>query len=402
MSKNNTITFKFRSILPSALEFHLWMKSIGLKEKDLCTVQDVRYRNAWRIKLKETGTFEDLVQKTWPMVKIAGYDAEVIPEPSNRRAVKIWYVPDELPLEKIKSVFENFGKIQSVERQYLRAEDPDMFNVQTEIVKVYMMILKPIPNEIEINGFRLLVSHQGQEKICKKCNMTGHIQRNCEFGTNTGQSDGSDMENEDEQNVPEPQPTEEQQDQTVVPETQFELEATGSRVEEANETITDETAEKKQKKGRTRKKTNGVALPDRLTTEVLGPKSDIYARADKHHEMELMSSLLAQDSSALSHGGRSDSSALPPDLQPAQRALSEADILSLLQPTVKGRKNDQSNFMEWTGSDRKRTQSDSTPTSISPTQVPLPTDETDSDPDNLPPTQPRNKNKKKRIHRSTN
>ena len=118
--------------------------------------------------------------------------------------------------------------------------------------RVYMMILKPIPNEIEINGFRLLVSHQGQEKICKKCNMTGHIQRNCEFGTNTGQSDGSDMENEDEQNVPEPQPTEEQQDQTVVPETQFELEATGSRVEEANETITDETAEKKQKKGRTR------------------------------------------------------------------------------------------------------------------------------------------------------
>ena len=33
--------------------------------------------------------------------------------------------------------------------------------------RVYMMILKPIPNEIEINGYRLLVSHQGQEKICK-------------------------------------------------------------------------------------------------------------------------------------------------------------------------------------------------------------------------------------------
>ena len=78
--------------------------------------------------------------------------------------------------------------------------------------------------------------------------MTGHIQKKCELGTNTGQSDGSDMENEDEQNVPEPQPTEEQQDQTVVPETQLELEATSSRVEEANETITDETAEKKNKR----------------------------------------------------------------------------------------------------------------------------------------------------------
>ena len=438
MQKSNTITFKFRSVIASALQFHLWMKSMNIEERDLVTVQEVKYKISWRIKLYTNEKFDILVNSIWPTVTIAGYPAEVIPEPSKRKVVKVWYVPDEISLNDIRSYFSDFGKVQTVEREFMKYDDPHMFNVRTEIVRVYMIVLNPIPNEFEIYGTKLMASHKDQEKLCNACRQFGHLRKECRSNDNdkapeniavTGsdteqgagsmaeqpenpeathqeqQSDPGDWLNaserpegiepdkRDDNNGPGSETTpnevdgQDPDDVRVIPETQdLQMETPKKDTPIMDSAGAQQGPTPSRKSVQKKKKKNTTNLEAEQLSSML--KGDIF---DQH----LYQLLLTSDEHQTPQVPEIDQCASPMETGQLQQSTPMPNIPSLLLPTDKSKSPD--NLMHWTDLNRKRPHSSTN--SISPSNVPFPDNDSDLDFD----LTPRSRSPKpEQAYRSTN
>ena len=181
----NTLFFNFRDthFHPSEIEIHRWLRSLDVKDGDLCVIDYHFHSKHVVVKFNEEEKMHEFFENFGPSLIFdkdeVPYEIPVMIAGSKHRNVKIKFIPTEIEIEEIKNTLTKYGAVESIKWEEPVKFNEDIYEVKRERLNVAMSINKHIPSFITIKGIRLNVTYQGQPRTCSKCDDPNHEARDC-------------------------------------------------------------------------------------------------------------------------------------------------------------------------------------------------------------------------------
>ncbi len=180
IERENTAFFDFSPIgKPPDIKLLRWINELGVKIEELKTSQYYQNTNQWVIKFYRKEIFTGFADKYVEGADYVDPDGKkhrifINFSGSNRKVVRIRYVPDEVNLRQLEKTVEQYGRVILTERE------KNTIGTFSEVVKIRMEVMEDIPSFINFLGLKLLVTYFGQPKSCRICNSRNHIATTCD------------------------------------------------------------------------------------------------------------------------------------------------------------------------------------------------------------------------------
>ena len=184
MIRVNTIYFDFSELdRPSDLDLNIWLKTLGLKNGEILTIQ---YNNQLRnvlVKLKSDRLVDEFLSKTGPTTTFH-YDGHNYKIPtgnnvSKYKIVHVKYIPLEADLQTLLEKIGEYGTVGEHKREHKDYTKQGGFEYETEVISIQVWLQKEIPSYIKLGEYQANVWYLGQQQTCAKCNATDHRAREC-------------------------------------------------------------------------------------------------------------------------------------------------------------------------------------------------------------------------------
>ena len=150
MIRVNTIYFDFSELdRPSDLDLNIWLKTLGLKNGEILTIQ---YNNQLRnvlVKLKSDRLVDEFLSKTGPTTNFHydGHDYK-IPTGNNvskYKIVHVKYIPLEADIQTLLEKIGEYGTVSEHKREHKDYTKQGGFEYETEVISIQVWLQKEIP-----------------------------------------------------------------------------------------------------------------------------------------------------------------------------------------------------------------------------------------------------------------
>lgn len=90
-------------------------------------------------------------------------------------------IPTDVQKEELKSAISSFATPYSTvePERFSERENPRMVGIWNGNARVYVQIIAPVPEFIEVNTWKIRIWHHAQIRKCYKCGLTTHLKANC-------------------------------------------------------------------------------------------------------------------------------------------------------------------------------------------------------------------------------
>lgn len=189
-----TLYFDFaEKSIPTEYDFWKWLQGLGCTEDafDVIDFKEPSPDNAFKplavTRFRSKDAYEDFLGKFGQLdalpMRIKGTDYEIPFKTSfcAYKQIRVFNVPFEMDIDKIKKFLSAYGTVISCEREKPKASLQKIFkNVVYEKLQITMDLQKDIPSLILVDESKHKVSYPGQPKSCAYCKKEGHTIKNCE------------------------------------------------------------------------------------------------------------------------------------------------------------------------------------------------------------------------------
>jgi predicted AlkP superfamily pyrophosphatase or phosphodiesterase len=183
--RKNTLVCIFDKHSPriTAYEIHEWIyQKFQLNQEDITTIQIEGPTRQVCIKTTQNKTIEDLINKTqgettYDHAEGVTSKVQLCFAGLGKRNVRIANLPPELPNEVIRTHLSKYGTIQHIMDETW--SHTYRYCVGNGIRIVTMDLTTHVPSHLRIEGYRALISYNGQPVTCYICNATDHMAQDC-------------------------------------------------------------------------------------------------------------------------------------------------------------------------------------------------------------------------------
>lgn len=138
-------------------------------------IQQINARK-FLLTFKTVGSAETFLRDSVPSMLIAGAAPTCRWLGSERKNVRVSFLPCAVPNSELSSILHKYGKVIQITDE-LYANSP--FGIKTGTRIVLMEMTSPVPNIITVCGFTVPVTYRGVVSQCRRCLQPGHIKSEC-------------------------------------------------------------------------------------------------------------------------------------------------------------------------------------------------------------------------------
>lgn len=128
------------------------------------------------ISFKALGLAEAFLRDVAPAMRIADAKPACRWLGSERKAIRVPFLPCAIPNSELSSVLANYGRVVQITDE-LYADSPAGIKTGTRLVEMDMT--SPVPNLITVCGFTVPVTYRGVLIQCRRCLQHGHMKAEC-------------------------------------------------------------------------------------------------------------------------------------------------------------------------------------------------------------------------------
>ena len=171
--------------MPTELDCHRWLKSLGVKNGEAVVISYSNYRKRLTLKLREPEIFEKFVDQFAKNALI--YEKDGIQHLINyficngkKKIVKVNEIPHEINLKEFLAFFTQFGRVLNHSWDDL-IPNSDLFvsDIHRETLIIEAELDKDIPSFIFFQGEKFQVNYVGQPQTCSICQSPSHKASDC-------------------------------------------------------------------------------------------------------------------------------------------------------------------------------------------------------------------------------
>lgn len=185
--RKNTIEFKFErgKERPMELEVYRWLsEEIGLNVDQVDGIQFDIIQNAVYVKIVEELVVDRCIERCGDEKFMKTSKEEQIKVTirkctDSRKIVRVLTLPLGFENKHVTETLNQYGKVETVKDETTAGANPYFPGVRTGVKIVSIILKKPIPSCIEIQGCKTLVTYSGQTRTCVECNATDHFRLQC-------------------------------------------------------------------------------------------------------------------------------------------------------------------------------------------------------------------------------
>ena len=182
----NTIVFNFKAvgIIPD-LDFHRWVRALGVKDGEFKVADFGRYKREGTIKFIDNNRFREFTEK----IKMEELGFRVGEETREVKysildgyvRVIIRDVPAEVDLKELANLLGGFGELGGLEWEGFDGREKDYFaTAHKQVLRAKIKLNKNIPNYIYLKGDKFNVTYNGQPPFCHYCHTNDHTKQECQ------------------------------------------------------------------------------------------------------------------------------------------------------------------------------------------------------------------------------
>lgn len=139
-----------------------------------------QFNHVWMVTFQSPEEMKELASKG--EIEAKGKRCLVIDPNNQEKTVKLHWVPTTVPNELLVHHLERFGVVKSVSFEKWRRPNMDHMGSTTRVVQIVPRdanSLDAIPHQVTIYGNLVLIEVPGRPAMCLRCQMLGHMRRQC-------------------------------------------------------------------------------------------------------------------------------------------------------------------------------------------------------------------------------
>lgn len=139
-----------------------------------------QFNHVWMVTFQSSEEMKELASRG--EIEAKGKRCLVIDPNNQEKTVKLHWVPTTVPNELLVHHLERFGAVKSVSSEKWRRPNMDHMGSTTRVVQIVprdATSLDAIPYQVTIYGNPVLIEVPGRPAMCLRCQMLGHMRRQC-------------------------------------------------------------------------------------------------------------------------------------------------------------------------------------------------------------------------------